>query len=279
MTNDAETHSLTYRIRNNDRNLPVRTLEVHATSDELAFFAEQGYLIRERLFPPEHVERLRTALAEILDDEIKQMGISRSRRFGGTFLRHLMEKHSAFLELFRFQPTLSVARAMLGPQVQVLPMTARISYPNEPNQETHWHFHQRVIPDPMPPFFARPHVIDSLIYLDDTNDANGPICIVPGTHHRIHEDLPGDCFDDIPGQVTLRLPAGSCVMIHGATWHRALPTRPEGTVRRMLILPYAAAWLNLPSYGIRPRNGLMKALFDNADTETSELLGIPDALY
>jgi hypothetical protein len=168
---------------------------------------------------------------------------------------------------------------MLGPQVQVRPLTGRISYPDQPNQETHWHFHQRIIPSPMPPFLCRPHVIDCLIYLDELNDANGPLCVVPGSHHRIYEELPDENWDDLPGQVTLRLPAGSCVMIHGSLWHRALPTTPQGTVRRLLILPYAASWLKLPSYGVRPKDGLMAALYQDADPETLELLGEPEGLY
>ena len=63
------------------------------------------------------------------------------------------------------------------------------------------------------------------------------------------------------------------------SWHRALPTTPAGTVRRLLILPYAASWLKLPSYGARPAHGLMQPLYENADQETRELLGIAEGLY
>lgn len=259
---------------------PHRSVEVHATPDEIAQFAAGGYLVRERLFSNEQTERLKAALDALAEEESGDIGISRSRSFGGLFLRHLMDKRPEFLELFRFAPTLSIARAMLGPQVQVLPMTARISFPDQPNQETEWHFHQRVVPEPLPPFFSRPHVIDCLIYLDDLNEANGALRVVPGTHHRIHDDIPAaDRWGDLEGQVTLQLPAGSCVMIHGCLWHRALPTTPEGTIRRLLILPYAASWLKLPSYGKRPENGLMQPLYEDADQETRELLGVAEGLY
>lgn len=268
-----------YRIRNGEKGNPECEVEVYATREEITAFTERGYLVRERLFTPEQVERLRAALDEVAARELGEIEISRSRRFGGLFLRHLMDKHPTFLELFRFPPTLSVARAMLGPQIQVRPLTARISYPDQPNQETHWHFHQRIIPSPLPPFLSRPHVMDCLIYLDELNDANGPLCVVPGSHHRLYEDLPPESWDDLSGQVTLRLPAGSCVMIHGCLWHRALPTTPQGTVRRLLILPYAASWLKLPSYGARPKDGLMAALYTDADAEMLELLGEPEGLY
>ncbi|HZO91151.1 MAG TPA: phytanoyl-CoA dioxygenase family protein [Chthonomonadaceae bacterium] len=274
-------HTRTFRLCSHDRTNPIREVEVYASPEEITFLEEQGYLVRERLFTPEQVEHLRRALEAVASREAEGglVGLSQTRRFGGLFLRHLMDKHPVFLELFRYAPTLSVSRAVLGPQVQVLPMTARISYPDQPNQETHWHFHQRVIPNPLPRFFARPHVIDCLIYLDEVNEANGLLCVMPGSHHWIHEELTPDDYGDKPGQVQLRLPTGSCVLIHGGLWHRALPTTPQGTLRRMLILPYAASWLKLPSFGLKPENGLMQMLLQDADTETLELLGVPDGLY
>lgn len=58
-----------------------------------------------------------------------------------------------------------------------------------------------------------------------------------------------------------------------------MPITPQGSVRRMLILPYAAAWLQLPAYGERPANGLLRSLYASADAETREMLGLPDGLY
>lgn len=278
-----EPFTMTYRIRNAEwrEQDALRSFDVHATPQEIERLTAEGYLVRERHFSPEQTQRLKEALDEVAQREMETQGVSISRAasFGGLFLRHLMDKHAAFLELFRYAPLLSVAQAVLGPQTQVLPMTGRISYPNEPNQQTHWHHHQRVFPDPMPPFFSRPHVLDALIYLDELNDANGPLCVVPGTHQRIVEDLAPNQFGELPGQVTLRLPAGSVVFIHGSLWHRAMPTTPQGTVRRLLILPWSASWLKLPSYGVRPENGLMAPLYDNPDQETRELLGLPEGLY
>jgi len=274
-------HTITYRILNNYRADPIRTVDVYASPEEIDFFRKQGYLVREGLLALDQIEELREALDEVTGREIEEgrAKVSTGAGFGGLFLRHLMEKHPAFLDLFRFAPTLSVARAMLGPQVQVLPMTARISYPDQPNQETEWHIHQRVHTEPPAPFFSFPHVLDALIYLDDLNDENGLLSVVPGTHLETHQDVPPKLCEYIPGQVDLRLPAGSIVLIHGNLWHRALPTTPRGTVRRMLILPYAAAWLKLPSYGDRPADGLMQPLYKDADAETRELLGLPEGLY
>ena len=275
-TTAASGHTLTFRLRNHDLADPVRRVDVLATPEEIQNFVRDGYMVRERMIQGEHLQQLGDALDEVAAREQEAVGISTSRRFGGLFLRHLMDKHEAFLSLLKFPPTLSIARAVFGPQVQMRGLSARISYPGEPNQETHWHFHQRLIPDPLPPFFSRPQTIDCLIYLDDADDKNGPLCVVPGSHQWIETDLPGNDFSDKPGQVTLRLPAGSCVFSHGALWHRAMPTRPDGTVRRLLLLGYGPTWMKPSIYGVKPENGLTARLLadPDCDEETRELLGV-----
>ncbi|HLV78697.1 MAG TPA: phytanoyl-CoA dioxygenase family protein, partial [Chthonomonadaceae bacterium] len=130
-------HTLTFKICSHDRTDPVRVVDVHASPEEIVRLVADGYLVRERLFSPEQVEQMRRALDEVAEREVEggAIALSASRRFGGLFLRHLMDKHPVFLEMFRYEPTLSVARAVLGPQVQVRPMTGRISYPDESRQE------------------------------------------------------------------------------------------------------------------------------------------------
>lgn len=268
-------HTLTYRIRDSHRGYPVRNVEVLATPDEIQTFARDGYLVRERLLPMAEVERLRTALDDCAarDGHIERSG---GKAFGGIFLRHLMDKDAAFLDFLQFPPTLSVARALFGPSVQMRGFTARICYPDDPHQETEWHFHQRVIPDPAPPLLARPLTMDVLLYLDDVTDLNGPLCVVPGSHQWTDRDLAKDDFDDKPGQVTLRLPAGSCVLAHGSLWHRALPTQPGGAIRRLLLFGYGPAWQKTSIYGVKPPDGLTDRLLQSGavDEETRELLGV-----
>lgn len=268
-------HTIRYRVRDDHKQNPERVVEVLATPEEIQALARDGYLVRERLVPMEHVEVLRAALDETVarDDRLE---ISSAGRFGGVFLRHLMDKHPAFLEFLDFAPTLSVARAVFGPFVQVRGFTGRVCYPDDPNQETVWHFHQRLVPDPLPPLFMRPQTLDVLLYLDDIDDRNGPLCVLPGSHNRLEEDLSASDFDDKPGQVVLRLPAGSAVICHGALWHRALPTRPGGTIRRLLLYGYGPGWIKHSIYGKKPEDGLTVQLLQrpDLDEETKELLGV-----
>ena len=270
-------HKVTYEIMTNVASEDKeRSFTVLATPQEVEQLAEQGYLIREALFRGEALARLRGALDEVEAAEVKEgsAAISRSGQFGGWFPRYLMDKHPAFLELIDCEPLLSVARAVLGPFVRIRQLGGRVSYPGEPNQETHWHLHRRTVPKPLPAFFSFPHTIDCLIYLDELNEANGTLAIVPGSHRRIHDPLPADCYDDLPGQKVVRGAAGTCIIMHSNLWHRALPTRPDGEKRRLLILCYGPTWMRYSPFGVKPEDSLVDAYQDEADSETKELLGI-----
>ncbi|SDS28847.1 phytanoyl-CoA dioxygenase family protein [Actinopolymorpha singaporensis] len=275
---NEESYVLNYRLRSHDFGDPHRTIRVHASQESIGRLVEDGYLLREGMIERDQLEALRTALDEVVEAESgarsPKADSEGSRRFGGVFVRHLMDKHPAFLDLLRFEPILSVVRAVLGPQVQMRGVSARVVYPDQPDQETEWHFHQRLIPDPLPPFFSRPHTVEALVYLDEADDSNGPLCVVPGSHQRIGQDLPLDDYADKPDQVVLRVPAGGCVFAHGALWHRAMPNRPDGTVRRLLILGYGPTWMKSSIYGERPAHPLTDSLLPDADQETRELLGV-----
>ncbi len=266
-------HTINYRIRDGHRGFPARVVEVLASEDEIEQFARDGYLVRENLTPEDEILRLRNALEEtlIVENDLENGG---GRAFGGTFIRHLMDKHPVFLEFIDFQPTVSVCRALMGPCIAMRGMTARICRAASPNQETEWHFHQRLIPDPIPPLFSRPVTIDCLLYLDDITERNGPLCILPGSHLWMDRDLDSNTFEDYPNQIEFQLSAGSCVLTHGSLWHRAKPTLPGTSDRRLLLFGYGPSWQKESIYGTKPTNGLTKSLLKNADEETLELLGL-----
>jgi ectoine hydroxylase-related dioxygenase (phytanoyl-CoA dioxygenase family) len=271
-------HMLHYRLLSHSIQPVERDIEVYASEEELHHLVEEGYLVRERLFQGEALERLRNALDEVALREtggLHQVDGANNRQFGGVFLRYLADKHPAFLELVDFPPTVSVARAVLGPLVQIRTFGCRITVPGEPNQETHWHQHHQVASAPLPPWFVRPHGLDCLIYLDEIDDDNGPLCVRPGSHKEVvSSDLPADLYDDLPDQVVLRLPAGSVVMMHCMLWHRARPPKPERKNRRVLLLNYTPTWMKQAPYGVKPENGLTQPLLDSGDPELRELLGV-----
>lgn len=267
----AQPH-LTYKIHNSDFADPLRHVQTDATPEQIQHLVEEGYLVRERLIQGELLEELRAAADEIAEQHgaEERAATNQSRRFGGLFVRNLLDHHPTFLKMLDYAPTLGLARAVLGPQVQVHAFVLRVTYPGQEKQETHWHFHQRVVPEPLPPFFARPHVIDNLIYLDDLTDANGPLCVVPRSHLPLHTELPGDDYADKLDQVIVRVPAGSCITSDAGIWHRGMPHTAAGTTRRLLILGYSPTWMKpIDRFG----GAFTANLIADGDTETKELLG------
>ena len=254
--------------------MPVRKVEVHATPAEIDQLVQEGYLVRDAILSPELVELLRAAVDEVaLRERTATSDFTKSQQFGGQFLRHLFDKHEAFWELLKFPPAVSVARAVLGPAIQSR-LSARITFPDVPNQQTQWHYHERTIPNPLPPLFVFPHSLDVLIYLDDLTDESGPVALVPRSHVGSGTALPENDFADKPDQVILHLAAGGGLFIHNNLWHRGMPSGSKARMRRMLALTYSSCWLKNVNDGMPPENGLTLKLLQTADLETRELLGV-----
>jgi ectoine hydroxylase-related dioxygenase (phytanoyl-CoA dioxygenase family) len=264
-------HRVSFRIRNEHvlREAP-REFDLPVSESEFAQLIEEGYLVQERVIQGAHLEALRNAADEIEAAELEIQSAHQGGGFGGLFVRNLLDRHQAFLDILMYAPALNVARAAIGPQVQCHAMVLRVSYPHLAGQQVEWHFHQRVVPDPIPPFFSRPEVMDNLIYLDDVDEDTGPLVIIPGSH-RWNEILPSGDFSDKPGQVVLPVPAGSMVTTPSSLWHKAMPTKPGGRKRRLLILGYSPTWMKpIDSFGGEPTAELRRT----GDAETRELLGV-----
>ncbi len=245
-------------------------MNVQATEDELSQLVEEGYVVRKGLVSPSDLAALRAAADEIEAEELPKHQVDVNAGFGGLFVRNLIDRHKTFRDFcLGFEPTLSVARAVLGPQVQIHASVLRIAYSGLKNQNVEWHFHQRVVPDPIPPFFLRPVVLDNLVYLDELTPETGPLVVLPRSH-LVDEDLPSGDHSDKPGQVIVTCPAGSCVTSHSSLWHKALAPAEGSPKRRLLIFGYSPVWLKQID---RPGGGLTDELLSGANRGMRELLG------
>lgn len=269
-------HIVNYRVLDAHRSLEEtqRDIEVLATPDEIQTLLHDGFLVRENIISTQQVEELRHALHEVEAQENERDIERGSESFGGIFLRHLADKHPAFLALVDFAPAVSIAQAVFGPCVGLRGLTARICRPGDQHSEVEWHFHLRMATQPLPPVWCRPQTLDVLLYLDDITEENGPLVVLPGSHNWLDSDLPTGQCDDKPNQRVLTVPAGSCVLAFGSLWHRALPTSGKH-MRRLLISGYSPAWQKPGIYGRKPENGLTNQLLHQPDVpvEMRELLG------
>jgi ectoine hydroxylase-related dioxygenase (phytanoyl-CoA dioxygenase family) len=276
MTNDNEEkssgkHSVKYQVLDPKKGLPSYEITVYATRDEISALIEDGYMVKKNLFSQSEIIRMREEVDTI---GLNERHINSNNCFGGQYIRYLMDKSPIFLRLYRLEATLSIARAVLGPQVQFDQVDARVVPAGITNVRVPWHTHLRVIPKPMPPFFCYPHAIHCLLYLDGLDEHNGPLCLLPGSHRKLGEIYDeGDC-DDKPGQVLPLIEEGDCLLMHGNLWHRTLPSKETGGTRRLIIFGYMASWMRGDERGgIRPVHSLRDVEFTTGDNEARELLG------
>lgn len=271
-----KTFKKAYKIINYNMDNPFFEVDVHATSGELKQLEEQGYLVRRKIINDQTIDILKKATDLLVDVEMQR----EDREYyegNGIFIRYLIDKEPIFMNLLTYPPILTVIRAMLGPQVQLMDMVARVTFTDEPNQKLMWHIHNRVVPNPLPPFFAHPHSLDAIIYLDDANEKNGPLCFIPGSHKDVHRDMKFRDHDDKEGQVAVSCNAGDCIFSHSNLWHRVLSslnTGEKGERRRVLLLGFMPAWFKreFPK-GIVPESRATEGLLENGEPEIKELLG------
>jgi len=276
------THNISYRVlKDHMGGEPLqRDVAVCAASDELDALGREGFLVREDAIGGDWLESLREAVDRLTKKEWPAHrplpntdAEELPARSWGIILRHLLDKDAAFHELLAWPPALSVARAMMGPLVRLRGLSARVSFAGAEPQDTPWHQHLRVIPNPLPPWFSRPHAIDCLIYLDELSEDTGTLSVVPGSHQWLDREPPPLRYEPVPGERTLTLPAGGMVIIHSNLWHRALATRAGK--RRVLLLSYTPCWLReSPHGGTAPSDGLTHDLLADGDAEIRELLGL-----
>lgn len=262
---------LDFVVNDARKNFPRRPVDVRASQEELDAFASDGYLMRRQLLTSDQVERLREAVDELTEAELNAP-TAEVLPGNGFYIRSLLDKHRSFHELIRFQPTLSVARALIGPQVW-FDIDARVAFAGVPEARVPWHIHMRVVPEPFPPFFCFPHQIHVIVYLDPVGEDEGQLCLLPGSHLR--HDLRAD-RDEVEfrrDQMLLTFEPGDCLLIHGNLWHGTLPTTDMCGPRRLLLMGYQPSWIKSEvARGVKVSRGLTDELRATGDPELIELL-------
>lgn len=267
-------HRIQYRILDSKRGIPKREVTVQTSQSEIQHLVENGFIVMSRLLSENLIRRLRTALSEVLVSEIGKGRDPADACFGSPYLRHLLDKHEAFFSLFKLKDTVSIARAVLGPQVKFDEITARVTDLSAHSPATPWHIHLRVVPDPLPPFFAYPHAIECLLYLDDADEESGPVCVLPGSHRRVGEIYPLGDVSDKPGQEIVPVKAGDCLVIHPNLWHRVLPSINKSGFRRLIIFSYFPSWVGGEEHGsAKPNTDLLAKLRRHRNALVRELAG------
>ena len=221
---------------------------------EVNFFLKWGYLVVENALTDEQVRILRVTLDETFE------------RLNSEFTHQLLEQDDRFSFLIDNPPVMERMKAILGNCVQLHSATARVTHPNQPDQN--WH---RDGPWPMDPdntpYGSLPGQINCGYFLDELTMENGPIVIVPGSHRALFK--PPEGHPVFPDQKVVLAKPRQAVLFDGWLYHRgAANSSPHR--RRVCLMCYQNAWMK----SREPFDGpLVTKLREEGSPERKLLLG------
>src|SRR3954464_11983130 len=138
-------------------------------------FDRNGYLIFERVLPPERVAELRAALAPHLARDLLGRNDFEGTKTNRVYA--LLAKSPVFAELATHPLAMAFVEAELGESCLLSALLAINLHPGETVQP--WHFDDGGVKIPRP----RPALgISTFWAIDDTTEQNGATEIIPGSH-------------------------------------------------------------------------------------------------
>jgi phytanoyl-CoA hydroxylase len=204
------------------------------------FYREHGYLHARAVFTPGEVDDLRAAIGRILD-AVEGTEHDRNHRWAGVAQEsvlkgfHDVQYHDAVFTRAAAHPRLvSVLTGLIGPNVQ-LHHTKMLVKP--PAQGAPFPMHQDY------PYFphAEHSVVAASVHLDDTDEENGCLRVVPGSQKLgpLAAEGPSNTVDaaEYPLESGTPLPAqaGDVVFFNYLTIHGSGVNTSSGTRRNVLF--------------------------------------------
>ena len=247
--------------------MSLATLEI--SEEQRLFIETNGYLVIRNALPPAELERLRTAADRAERAWRRDPALPGWRRDNIEQLRSIVEYGDEFVDLAAHSSVIPVVRAMLGDDLALMFSDYFITPPRTSSQ-IHWHRDARLLG----PYHPRSRMFAKVFFmLSDVEATSGPTAIVPGSH-KLEEDWIFPAVDDpadMPGHVKMSYPAGTAWVMHGRTYHSALPNHSD-IARRMLVYCYGHIWMKPwqgyePSTAVQAKAGtaIMRQLFHVGD--------------
>ena len=217
------------------------------SNDEIQHYQEQGFVVLPRL--------LEEPLLSLLLDECMSAWHQEKAAFDkeATWLQNALlpniHHRSELVRKYYFTgPLVDVAEALIGPNIKGA--TSQLTFKMRGNTQA-FGWHQDNGYGQLDPANA----ISALTALDDTDERNGCLWIIPGSHQQGQIDVT-DHFSaasktagaelnlDIPDAdqaIPVPLQAGDAAIFHGHLLHRSEGNRSATRNRRILFLRYADA--------------------------------------
>lgn len=150
---------------------------MHLTTQQLAFYHENGFLLLENVFTEEELQIILHEMKAVIREDsprkiLEKNGAVRSF-FAPDFTNELFEK------ITRLERLVTPSRQLIGEDVYIHQTKINCKHAMVGDW---WEWHQDYTfwkqDDGMP----APDVLTAMIYLNDANEFNGPMLLIPGSH-------------------------------------------------------------------------------------------------
>ncbi len=181
---------------------------------DIASLDSNGFLRIDNALTPEQVALQRRRVDEIIELEGEDAGMEVHKEEGTDRLGDLVNKDPAFDISFTHPTLLASVRHIVGGEFRLGALNARNVYPG--------HGHQAFHVDSGKP--GRPgeyKYVNSIYFLVDFTEENGPTRVVPGSHSwgKLAADMMKDPKDEHPDEVHLTGKAGTAYVFNAHIWH------------------------------------------------------------
>ena len=214
---------------------------------EIAQYRRDGFLVLRQMLPDEQLAALRDASMRAWEQEKDNF------KPGGSWLQNALLPNvhhlSDVVRRYYFMgPLVDVAAQLIGPNIKGA--TSQLTFKMRGNRQT-FHWHQDNGYGQLEPATA----ISTLTALDDTDEENGCLWVIPGSHQLGQIDV-SDQFSESGksqgAEITVRveneehaiplpLSAGDALLLHCHTLHKSQGNLSPSRDRRILFMRYADA--------------------------------------
>jgi ectoine hydroxylase-related dioxygenase (phytanoyl-CoA dioxygenase family) len=188
-----------------------------------------GFTVVRDVLEPVVVQRAREQIEELYRTD-PGVAANRTSPTGTYHLENLANKGSIFETYFLSEMPVRLAERFLGPEFIAQDIWSFGVPPGAPAYRLH------ADDDVRTP--GRPLSMVTIYPLVDFTSDNGATRVVPGSHW-IPYYPPGP---DLPGEVSVEAPAGSCVILFGSVWHATGANRTGG-VRTSMSAYFTVPWI------------------------------------
>jgi ectoine hydroxylase len=233
---------------------PAPATAAAPTAAERFFFDNHGYLVLESFLAPDHVARLRSAVAravprrrELNRTGQKQTGFTHTKGEQSTRFFYILDDDPLFLELLDWPALMPYVHALISTKPHHHGSDVIVEHGGDfLDRQGEWHLDghdngYRNLGHPIPLLQLKVGY-----YLSDmTEPWQGNLTVVPGSHKARLEPTPEDRArrDFFPGAVQVCAPPGTAILFHNALWHCAAPYNQPDRGRTMLYYAYEHPWM------------------------------------